>query len=63
MSNQILFIIMGGSVGILVLITIIYLIMRKKMEKSEYRQLQKLRQGTRAEKFSMEILYQKLYKT
>ena len=44
---------MGGSVGILVLITIIYLIMRKKMEKSEYRQLQKLRQGTRAEKFSM----------
>ena len=61
MSNQILFIIMGGSVGILVLITIIYLIMRKKMEKSEYRQLQKLRQGTRAEKFSMEILYQKLY--
>ena len=35
----------------------------QKMQKSEYKQLQKLRQGTKANKFSAEILYQKLYVT
>ena len=48
---------MGVAGGILVLITILYVILNKKMQKSEYKQLQKLRQGTKANKFSMEILY------
>lgn len=63
MSNQAIFIIMGVTGTILVLITIIYIMMNKKMQKSEYKQLQKLRQGTKANKFSAEILYQKLYVT
>ena len=63
MSNQTIFIIMGVAGGILVLITILYVILNKKMQKSEYKQLQKLRQGTKANKFSMEILYQRLYIT
>lgn len=63
MSNQAIFIIMGVTGTILVLITIIYIMMNKKMQKSEYKKLQKLRQGTKANKFSAEILYQKLYVT
>lgn len=63
MSNQAIFIIMGVTGTILVLITIIYIMMNKKMQKSEYKKLQKLRQGTKANKFSAEILYQKLYIT
>jgi len=62
-SNQAIFIIMGVTGTILVLITIIYIMMNKKMQKSEYKKLQKLRQGTKANKFSAEILYQKLYVT
>lgn len=33
------------------------------MQKSEYKKIQKLQQGTKAKTFSMEILYQKLYVT
>ena len=61
MSNQIIYIIMGGSVGLMVIIGIIYFILRKKMQKSEYKQIQKLQKGTRVSGFSMEILYQRLY--
>ena len=50
MSNQAIFIIMGVTGTILVLITIIYIMMNKKMQKSEYKKLQKLRQGTKANK-------------
>lgn len=38
-----------------------YLILMKKMGKSEYKQMKKLQEGTKAESFSMNILYQKLY--
>ena len=52
------------GVGILfVFIVIAYLILNKKMQKSDYRQIQKLRRGTESSKFSSEIIYQKLYIT
>ena len=63
MSNQIIYIIMGGSVGILVLIIFAYYILSKKMQKSEYQQIRKLQQGTQEKSFSTEVLYQKLYIT
>ncbi len=63
MPNQIIYIIMGGSVGILVLIIFAYYILSKKMQKSEYQQIKKLQQGTQEKSFSTEILYQKLYIT
>ena len=63
MSNQIIYIIMGGSVGILVFIIFAYYILSKKMQKSEYQQIKKLQQGTQEKSFSTEILYQKLYIT
>ena len=53
--------IMIGSGAIFAIIIIIYLILRKKMGKSEYRQMKKLQEGTKASSFSMDILYQKLY--
>ena len=42
-------------------IIVIYLILVKKMGKSEYRQMKKLQEGTKADAFSMDILYQRLY--
>ena len=63
MSNQMIFYIMGGSAGAFVVIGIIYYILTKKMQGSEYRQIKKLQEGTREKKFSSEILFQKLYVT
>ena len=63
MSNQILYIIMGVSVVAMAIIGIIYYILSKKMQKSEYKRIQKLQQGTKAEGLSSEVIYQKLYLT
>ena len=63
MSNQIILIIMGICVAAFVIIGIAYFILSKKMQKSEYKRMQKLQQGTKSGKFSSEIMYQKLYLT
>ena len=44
-------------------IIIAYIILNKKMQKSEYQQIRKLRQGTTSNNFSFEVLFQKLYIT
>lgn len=61
MPNQVIYIIMGIAVAGIVIMGIIYYILQKRMQKSEYKQLQKLQQGTRTSKFSSEVMYQKLY--
>ena len=61
MSNQVIFIIMGVSVALMVVIGIAYYIMNKKMQKSDYKKIQNLQRGTKASAFSSEIMYQKLY--
>ena len=61
MSNQTIFLLMGISVVLLILLIVAYIIISKKTNKSEYKKIQKLQQGTKENKFSMEILYQKLY--
>ena len=61
MSNQIIFYIMGGAAGLLVILIIAYFILAKKMQKSEYRQIKRLQQGTKEKSFSSEVLFQKLY--
>ena len=63
MSTQFLQYVIYGIIAIFAVIVVAYLIIRKKMNKSEYQQIRKLRQGTESNKFSMEILYQKLYIT
>ncbi len=61
MSNQILFYIMGISGGLFVLIVIAYFIMRKMINKSDFKRIKQLREGTKEKKFTSDILYQKLY--
>ena len=61
MSNQMILYIMGGSAVTLVVIVLIYFILSKKMQGSEYRKIQKLQQGTKQKSFSTEVLFQKLY--
>ena len=63
MPTQLLLYVMYGLIAIFAIIVVAYFILRKKMNKSEYQQIRKLRQGTETSKFSMEILYQKLYIT
>lgn len=63
MSNQVIYMIMGISVVAMVFIVIAYYILSKKMQKSEYKKIQKLQQGTKASGFSAEVMYQKLYLT
>ena len=63
MSNQTLLIFIGIIAVAIMLILIAYLIVTKKMQKSEYKRMQKLQQGTKSGKFSSEILYQRLYLT
>ena len=63
MSNNMLFYIMGGAALAFVIIVIGYVILSKKMQKSEYKRIQKLQQGTKESKFSSEILFQRLYLT
>ena len=63
MDNNLIMYIMGGALIAFVFIIIAYVILSKKMQKSEYKRIQKLQQGTKESKFSTEILYQKLYVT
>lgn len=53
--------IMIGSVVLFIFIIIAYLVLKKQMNKSEYRQMKKLQEGTKASQFSSDIMYQKLY--
>ena len=55
--------IMGGAAGALVVIVLIYFILSKKMQGSEYKKIQRLQQGTKQKNFSTEVLFQKLYLT
>ena len=61
MSNETIYLIMGIAGGAFVFIILAYYIIRKKMQKSEYKQIQKLQRGTKQNRFSMEVIYQKLY--
>jgi len=61
MSNQVLLYLMIGVGAAFAIIVIIYLMLAKRMQKSDIKQIQQLRQGTKKSEFSAEILYQKLY--
>lgn len=63
MSDQFMYLIMGGAAGMLVIVGLAYFMLSKKMQKSEYKRIQQLQQGTKENKFSTEVLFQKLYLT
>ena len=61
-NDQLKYMIIGVG-AIFAVIVIVYLVLNKKMQKSDYQQIKKLRRGTESNKFSFEVLYQKLYIT
>ena len=63
MSTQFLTYVIYGTIAVFFIILVAYYILKKRIGKSEYQQIKKLRQGTERSKFSWEILYQKLYIT
>ena len=60
MSIQMLKYVIYGIVGLIAAVGIAYFVLMKKMGKSEYRQMKKLQEGTKADSFSLDILFQKL---
>jgi len=63
LNNQVIFIVMGISCALCIIIAIAYVIISKRMQKSEYKRIQELQKGTKENSFSPEILWQKLYVT
>ena len=61
MSTDILKYMLIGVIAVFAIIVIAYLVLRKKLQSSGIREIQKLRAGTEEKKFTAEILYQKLY--
>lgn len=61
-TNMLLYVIYGVG-ALLLIIGIAYFIISKRMEKSEYQQIRKLRQNTDTGKVSTEVLFQRLYIT
>lgn len=61
MSNQILYYIMGIIGGLFTLIVIAYLVIRSKTNKGDMKKIRQLREGTKQNKFSSDVIYQKLY--
>ena len=61
MSNQILFYMMGITGGLFVLIVIAYFIIKSKTDKGDLKKIRQLREGTKQNKYSLDVIYQKLY--
>lgn len=61
MSQQLPMYLMAGAGGLLLVIAIAYVFIKKALDKGERKYIKELRKGTKASKFSSEILYQKLY--
>ena len=61
MSTQMLKYIMIITVVLFVGIIVAYVILKRIMGKSEYAKMKKLQEGTKADGFSTDILYQKIY--
>lgn len=61
MSNQILFYLVGITGGLFALIVVAYIIIRSKTNKGDMKKIRQLREGTKQNKYSMDVIYQKLY--
>ena len=61
MSTQMLKYIIIGIVVLFIGVIIAYIILKKMMGKSEYAKMKKLQEGTKADGFSTDIMYQKIY--
>ncbi len=61
LTTKTLLIFMGIIIVLFIAIVIAYVILRKKMQQSEYMQMKKLQEGTKTNNFTLEVFYQKAY--
>ncbi len=61
MSNQVIYYILGITGGLFALIVVAYLIIKAKTNKGDMKKIRQLREGTKQNKYSTEVIYQKLY--
>ena len=61
MSEQVIYYILGITGGLFALIVVAYLIIKSKVNKSDMKKIRQLREGTKQNKYSMDVIYQKLY--
>jgi len=61
MSNQILYYMIGITGGLFALIIIAYFMITPKKDKKELKKIKQLREGTQQNKYSKDVIYQKLY--
>lgn len=61
MNENIILYMMIGAAVMLAGIVVAFLLLKKKTQSSDIVQIRQLRKGTKEQKFSKEILYQKLY--
>ena len=61
MSNQTIIYFMLAVAVVFVFIVISYIMLQKKLGKSDMRRMRELRQGTKEKKFTSDVIYQKLY--
>ena len=61
MSNQILYIMIGIAGGLFALVVVAYLIIRSQANKGDMKKIRQLREETKQDKYSMDVIYQKLY--
>ena len=61
MESNILYIIMGITLGLLAIIVVAYLMLRKKMQNSDVKRINSLINDTKEKIYSLDVFYQKLY--
>lgn len=61
MSNQVIMYGLMGIAALFAIVIIVYIILMKRMNKSDVKQAMALKAGTDTNNFSMDVIYQKLY--
>ncbi len=61
MSNQVIYYLMGIAGGGFALILIAFLVINKMLNKGDRKRIKQLREGTATNKYSSDVIYQKLY--
>ena len=61
MSNQTIIYFMAAVAALFIIIVIAYLLLKKKMGKSNTARIKQLREGTKENSFSTDVMYQKMY--
>ena len=61
MTNQMLYYIIGISGGLFILMIALYFVFKNKVNAGDMKRIKQLTQGTRKKKYSLDVIYQKLF--